>query len=110
MRVAGFLTLMCKLRGVPPSRRRARVDDAIDACGLGDRSEEVIGRLSRGLRQRVGLAQAIVHQPDALILDEPTAGLDPGQTRETRDLIKQLGREIGRASCRERARTRAAAG
>jgi len=93
MRVAGFLTLMCKLRGVPPSRRRARVDDAIDACGLGDRSEEVIGRLSRGLRQRVGLAQAIVHQPDALILDEPTAGLDPGQTRETRDLIKQLGRD-----------------
>src|SRR5207248_11773889 len=92
MRVAGFLTLMCKLRGVPPSRRRARVDDAIDACGLGDRSEEVIGRLSRGLRQRVGLAQAIVHQPDALILDERTAGLDPGQTRETRDLIKELGR------------------
>jgi len=93
MRVAGFLTLMCKLRGVPPSRRRAQVDDAIDACGLGDRRDEVIGRLSRGLRQRVGLAQAIVHQPDALILDEPTAGLDPGQTRETRDLIKQLGRD-----------------
>ena len=93
MRVAGFLNLMCKLRGVPPSRRRGRVDDAIDACGLGDRRDEVIGRLSRGLRQRVGLAQAIVHQPDALILDEPTAGLDPGQTRETRDLIKQLGRD-----------------
>ncbi len=93
MRVAGFLTLMCKLRGVPPSRRRAQVDDAIDACGLGDRRDEVIGRLSRGLRQRVGLAQAIVHQPDALILDEPTAGLDPGQTRETRDLIKQLACE-----------------
>ena len=93
MRVAGFLTLMCKLRGVPPSRRRAQVDDAVDACGLGDRRDEVIGRLSRGLRQRVGLAQAIVHQPDALILDEPTAGLDPGQTRETRDLIKQLGRD-----------------
>ena len=93
MRVAGFLNLMCKLRGVPPSRRRGWVDDAIDACGLGDRRDEVIGRLSRGLRQRVGLAQAIVHQPDALILDEPTAGLDPGQTRETRDLIKQLGRD-----------------
>src|SRR6266581_2933153 len=93
MRVAGFLTLMCKLRGVPPSRRRARVDDAVDACGLGERRDEVIGRLSRGLRQRVGLAQAIVHQPEALILDEPTAGLDPGQTRETRDLIKQLGRD-----------------
>jgi gliding motility-associated transport system ATP-binding protein len=93
MRVAGFLNLMCKLRGVAPSRRRSRVDEAIDACGLGDRRDEVIGRLSRGLRQRVGLAQAIVHQPEALILDEPTAGLDPGQTRETRDLIKELGRD-----------------
>ena len=93
MRVAGFLNLMCKLRGVPPSRRRSRVDEAIDACGLGDRRDEVIGRLSRGLRQRVGLAQAIVHEPQALILDEPTAGLDPGQTRETRDLIRELGRD-----------------
>ena len=93
MRVAGFLNLMCKLRGVAPSQRRSRVDIAIDACGLGDRRDEVIGRLSRGLRQRAGLAQAIVHEPDVLILDEPTAGLDPGQTRETRDLIKQLGRD-----------------
>ena len=93
MRVDGFLNLMCKLRGVPPSRRRARVDDAIESCGLGDRRDEVIGRLSRGLRQRVGLAQAIVHEPEALILDEPTAGLDPAQTRETRDLIKELGRD-----------------
>jgi ABC-2 type transport system ATP-binding protein len=93
MRVAGFLALMCSLRGVPPSQRRARVDDAIEACGLDERRDEVIGRLSRGLRQRVGLAQAIVHAPDALILDEPTAGLDPGQTRETRDLIKRLGRD-----------------
>jgi ABC-2 type transport system ATP-binding protein len=92
MRVDGFLNLMCKLRGVPPSRRRARVGEAIESCGLEDRRTEVIGRLSRGLRQRVGLAQAIVHEPDALILDEPTAGLDPGQTRETRDLIKRLGR------------------
>ncbi|HEY6875689.1 MAG TPA: ABC transporter ATP-binding protein [Candidatus Dormibacteraeota bacterium] len=93
MRVAGFLNLMCKLRGVPPSRRRARVDRAIEACGLEERRDEVIGRLSRGLRQRVGLAQAIVHEPEALILDEPTAGLDPAQTRETRDLIKRLGRD-----------------
>jgi len=91
MRVAGFLEHMCRIRGLPPSRRRARVDDAIEACGLVERRTEVIGRLSRGLRQRVGLAQAIVHEPEALILDEPTAGLDPGQTRETRDLIKRLG-------------------
>jgi ABC-2 type transport system ATP-binding protein len=93
MRVASFLDMMCRLRGVPASKRRARVDAAIDACGLTDRRHEVIGRLSRGLRQRVGLAQAIVHDPEVLILDEPTAGLDPAQTRETRELITALGRE-----------------
>jgi ABC-2 type transport system ATP-binding protein len=93
MRVAGFLNLMCRLRGVPPSRRRERVDHAIEACGLVDRRDEVIARLSRGLRQRVGLAQAIVHDPQVLILDEPTAGLDPAQTRETRELITAVGRE-----------------
>ena len=92
MRVEGFLDHMCRLRGIAPSRRRARIDDAIESCGLQERRAEPIGRLSRGLRQRVGLAQAIVHEPDVLILDEPTAGLDPGQTRETRELIKQLGR------------------
>ena len=93
MRVASFLDMMCRLRGVAASRRRARVDSAIEACGLADRRHEVIGRLSRGLRQRVGLAQAIVHDPEVLILDEPTAGLDPAQTRETRELITELGRE-----------------
>ncbi len=92
MRIDGFLRLICKLRGVLPSKRHARVDEAIESCGLEERRHEVIGRLSRGLRQRVALAQAIVHEPDALILDEPTAGLDPAQTRETGDLIKRLGR------------------
>jgi gliding motility-associated transport system ATP-binding protein len=93
MRVTGFLELMCRLRGVVPSRRRSRVEHAIDACGLEDRRSEIIGRLSKGLRQRVGLAQAIVHEPDVLILDEPTAGLDPAQARATRALINELGRE-----------------
>jgi ABC-2 type transport system ATP-binding protein len=93
MRVAAFLDMMCRLRGVPAPRRRARVDAAIEACGLAERRHEVIGRLSRGLRQRVGLAQAIVHDPEVLILDEPTAGLDPAQTRETRELIVALGRQ-----------------
>jgi ABC-2 type transport system ATP-binding protein len=93
MRVAAFLDTMCRLRGVPASTRRSRVDEAVEACGLTDRRDEVIGRLSRGLRQRVGLAQAIVHDPAVLILDEPTAGLDPAQTRETRGLITALGKE-----------------
>jgi len=93
MRVAGFLDLMCRLRGVTPSRRRPRVDHAMTVCGLEERRSEIIGRLSKGLRRRVGLAQAIVHDPKVLILDEPTAGLDPAQTRETRNLIKEVGRE-----------------
>jgi ABC-2 type transport system ATP-binding protein len=91
LRVEPYLDLMCRLRGVPPGRRRQRIDDAIEACGLPDRRHDVIARLSKGLRQRVGLAQAVVHDPDVLVLDEPTAGLDPRQTRETRDLIKGLG-------------------
>ena len=93
MRVSGFLDLMCRLRGVAPSKRRVRIEHAIDVCGLVDRRSEIIARLSKGLRQRVGLAQAIVHDPEVVILDEPTAGLDPAQTRETRSLIKELGRE-----------------
>src|SRR5258708_29316099 len=93
MRVAGFLEMMCRLRGVPPSKRRGRVDEAVEVCGLADRRHDVIGRLSRGLRQRVGLAQAIVHDPEVLILDEPTAGLGPAQTPGTPELITAPGRE-----------------
>jgi ABC-2 type transport system ATP-binding protein len=91
LRVEPYLELMCRLRGVSPGRRRRRLDYAIEACGLLERRHDVIARLSKGLRQRVGLAQAVVHDPDVLVLDEPTAGLDPRQTRETRDLIKGLG-------------------
>ncbi len=69
------------------------VDDSLEKCGLKDMRKKMIGNLSRGYRQRVGLADALVHNPDLLILDEPTAGLDPNQIRSVRDLIKELGKE-----------------
>ena len=70
-----------------------RVDLVLDQCGLADVRRKIIGTLSKGYRQRVGLADALIHNPSLLILDEPTAGLDPHQIRSFRELIKELGKE-----------------
>ena len=93
MDVDAFLDFCAKIKGVPNAARAARVDAAVEKCRVGDVRKTLIGRLSKGYRQRVGLAQAILSDPDVLILDEPTAGLDPKQIIETRDLIKGLGGE-----------------
>jgi ABC-2 type transport system ATP-binding protein len=79
-----------RIKDVPRARRREAVDRALERCGLAHVHRRVIGSLSKGYRQRVGLAQAIVHEPSVLILDEPTVGLDPIQIREIRQLIAGL--------------------
>ncbi|HEY5936939.1 MAG TPA: ATP-binding cassette domain-containing protein [Kofleriaceae bacterium] len=90
MIVQEYLDTMAAMRGVPFGDRREKMIEAIRATGLEDRVVQPIGTLSKGFRQRVGIAQAIIHQPDILILDEPTTGLDPTQIVEIRDLIKRL--------------------
>jgi len=85
-----YLTFVGKLKGLSGSELRGRIDYVCERCAITDVRHKLLGRLSKGYRQRVGLAQAIIHNPDVLILDEPTAGLDPKQINETRDLIKGL--------------------
>jgi ABC-2 type transport system ATP-binding protein len=90
MTVEAYLDFVLRIKNVPTDKRRARLDEALQKTGLGDKRHELIKRLSRGYKQRVGLAQALVHDPDVIILDEPTVGLDPKQIIEVRNLIKGL--------------------
>jgi ABC-2 type transport system ATP-binding protein len=90
MEVGEYLDFCAKIKGVAAGERKTKVADAIEKCKVGDVRTKLIAKLSKGYRQRVGLAQAILHNPDVLILDEPTAGLDPKQIIETRELIKGL--------------------
>jgi ABC-2 type transport system ATP-binding protein len=91
MRVREYLEFRARLKDVPRSRRRAAIDHVIGRCHLGEVERRILGHLSKGFRQRVGLAEALVHDPEILILDEPTVGLDPIQIREVRALIRELG-------------------
>lgn len=90
MTVQEYLRFVAKIKGVPRSERSNAMDRVVQRCGLKDVLKTIIGKLSKGYKQRVGLAQAMIHDPEVLILDEPTIGLDPKQIIEIRKLIKSL--------------------
>ncbi|NBX92657.1 MAG: ABC transporter ATP-binding protein [Proteobacteria bacterium] len=91
--VVEYLSFVADLRGIKETEKRRNIDRVIERCNLGDVRRRLIGNLSKGYRQRVGLAQALIHEPEVLILDEPTVGLDPKQVTEARGLIKSLRSE-----------------
>ncbi|HKX27981.1 MAG TPA: ABC transporter ATP-binding protein [Blastocatellia bacterium] len=93
MTVENYLAFVARIKGVASGNISKRVDEAMKMTSLSDRRSELIKRLSRGYKQRVGIAQAVVHNPDVVILDEPTVGLDPNQIKEVRNLIKNLAGE-----------------
>lgn len=93
MRVREYLKFRARLKGLGLAESRRRVDAVQEQCGLTEVSRAIIGTLSKGYRQRVGLADALVHEPDLIIMDEPTIGLDPYQIRAVRQLIRELGRD-----------------
>jgi ABC-2 type transport system ATP-binding protein len=93
MTVRDYLRHVAALRGVPKSKRNERLEAALDAGKIEDRADTIIRKLSKGYRQRVGIAQAVIHDPPVLILDEPSAGLDPRQRVETRRFIKSLAKD-----------------
>ncbi len=89
----GLLTFFAGARGMSPQYRRERIEAVVELCQLGSVIQKPIGKLSKGYRQRVGMAQALLHEPDVLILDEPTAGLDPNQIREMRATMRRIAEE-----------------
>jgi ABC-2 type transport system ATP-binding protein len=91
MTVVGYLEFMAELRQIPG--RADRVDEVMETVRIDDRAESYVGNLSKGLRQRVGLAQALLHKPEVLIMDEPMDGLDPQQQKEVKALIREIGKE-----------------
>ena len=93
MTVRDFLGFVTKIKGVPAGDRQEKINKALQCCQIEDRANTIIRKLSKGYRQRVGIAQAIVHEPPVIILDEPTVGLDPRQIIEVRNLIKSLAGE-----------------
>jgi len=93
MTVRAYLDFSARIRGLDKIRRQNRIEEVMDICHLEEYIDVLIGKLSRGFRQRVGVAQAIIHEPEVLILDEPTIGIDPIQVAMTRQLIKELGQE-----------------
>ena len=93
MTPTSLLSFFGDARGMPKKQKKARINDVVELCSLGSVFNKSINKLSKGFRQRVGMAQVLLHEPDVLIMDEPTAGLDPNQIHGIRELLQRIGKE-----------------